>query len=245
MSSCKMELLIRLAQCRPGSALPDESRIGEHMKDEQLSQKKRFDDFYDEEGMSFGDEPPPELVSVVGTGRERQSALDLGCGDGRITLYLAKSGFRVTGVDLSTVGLDKLRGIVRKFKLENKVHLLQGDIRTVALAPAAYDLVVAVTVLDHLPAEDVGPVFDRIAGYVRPGGILFVKVHNVDDPGRTAGGGASELQEAIKYYFPRQKLRKMARGAFEILSYKEEAEKDYSHGAPHTHAFSRLLARKR
>ncbi|HEY5120563.1 MAG TPA: class I SAM-dependent methyltransferase, partial [Acidimicrobiales bacterium] len=62
-----------------------------------------WDRRYQEHGWSqVPDENLVELVTPLRAGR----ALDLGCGTGRNTLWLARRGWSVTGVDASRVGLD-------------------------------------------------------------------------------------------------------------------------------------------
>ncbi|MBD3257005.1 methyltransferase domain-containing protein [candidate division GN15 bacterium] len=207
-------------------------------------QQRLFDDFYGDNGTGFSDAVPPELKLLAADHESEATALDLGCGDGRITLFLASAGYLVTGVDVSSVGLDHIRSAAIENGLDNRITLLQHDIRALSQPPESFDLVAAVTVLDHLPRNDVAATFDRIVDVIKPGGILFVQVHNADDPGCTGDAPASELQTAIKYYFPQRKLLDLADGRFEILNYDEKTWEDRTHGAPHTHAFSTLLGRR-
>ncbi|HET7089774.1 MAG TPA: methyltransferase domain-containing protein [Anaerolineae bacterium] len=44
---------------------------------------------------------PPEVIAEVENGRSPGRALDLGCGTGTHTIYLAQHGFSVVGVDFS------------------------------------------------------------------------------------------------------------------------------------------------
>ena len=53
-------------------------------------------------------EPDPMLVELV-DGITPGEAIDLGCGTGRNALWLARRGWRVTGVDASKVGLARTR----------------------------------------------------------------------------------------------------------------------------------------
>lgn len=52
--------------------------------------------------------PSPEFNDVVTLLPPGSRALDLGCGDGRHALYLARFGFHVTAIDTSTAGVAKL-----------------------------------------------------------------------------------------------------------------------------------------
>ncbi len=211
-----------------------------------MDQETRFDTFYKNRSrLAFGQSLPLELRIAVGAIRPPKHVLDLGCGDGRITLSLADMGYRVTGVDVSSVGLAKLQSIAEEHGVDRQLTLIHGDIRSIALPEQAFDMVIAETVFDHLPASDVDSAFEATVKALKPGGILYAKVHTVDDPGNTGKAEASELQEAIRYYFPRKKLLHMTTDAFNILSYRENMCVDHTHGAPHQHAFSWLLARKR
>jgi cyclopropane fatty-acyl-phospholipid synthase-like methyltransferase len=217
----------------------------EHADNSITDQERLFDEFYGRKGGGFRDILPLEVRLLVGNMQGYGKALDLGCGDGRIALFLATSGYRVTGVDVSQVGLDRLQRRARSKGLDDNIELVHADIRTIPFAEGGYDIGVAVTVLDHLPKEDLHSTFATITRAIRPGGILFAKVHNVDDPGSRDGVDASELRHAIKHYFLKGELYELAEPAFEILTYSETREKDNTHGKPHHHAFSTMVGRRR
>jgi 2-polyprenyl-3-methyl-5-hydroxy-6-metoxy-1,4-benzoquinol methylase len=54
------------------------------------------------------------------------AALDIACGEGRNSLFLAQNGFRVTGLDISDVGLSK--GVVRAKNAEVKIDFRQVNL---------------------------------------------------------------------------------------------------------------------
>src|SRR5829696_626009 len=55
--------------------------------------------------------------------------LELGCGTGRISLPLARAGVPLTGIDRSPAMLAYARGRLRRARLVDRIHLVQGDIR--------------------------------------------------------------------------------------------------------------------
>lgn len=65
-----------------------------------------YDKYYEEEGL-FG-EPYPELIDFLKTYPEKGSVLDIGCGQGRNAIALAKIGYDVTGIDTSKVGIAQM-----------------------------------------------------------------------------------------------------------------------------------------
>jgi tellurite methyltransferase len=67
----------------------------------------------------FGD-PYPELVTFFAEYEPKSKVLDLGCGQGRDSIALAKMGYNVTGVDISKVGVSQMMSIAKKEGLNIK-----------------------------------------------------------------------------------------------------------------------------
>jgi SAM-dependent methyltransferase len=95
------------------------------------------------------------------------SILDLGCGNGiPMARDLAAAGFTVIGVDLSEVQVDRARALV------SGATFLVADATTVDLPERSFDAVVCLYALIHIPLEEQPPLLARIAGWLRPGGLL-------------------------------------------------------------------------
>jgi len=63
-----------------------------------------------------------------GESGEKGEILELGCGTGRVALALAKEGFRVTGLDLSSQMLDIFREkLAKQPELSARVEIIHGD----------------------------------------------------------------------------------------------------------------------
>ena len=128
-----------------------------------------YDRYYQKENY-FGD-PYPGLKEFFGTYPHKGHVLDLGCGQGRDALYLARQGFTVTGVDISQVGLDQLSAVARAEHLDITVILadihswdMQGD----------YDMILLDSML-HFYRKDI-PVetalVHNVAYTLESGGLL-------------------------------------------------------------------------
>jgi SAM-dependent methyltransferase len=103
--------------------------------------------------------------------------LDLGCGAGRPNAALLAERFRVTGVDVSERQLELARAAVPG------ATFLHADIAEVELPEGAFDATVALYSIAHLPRERHGPLYDRIAGWLRPGGLFLASLACSDEPG--------------------------------------------------------------
>lgn len=97
---------------------------------------------------------------------------DIGCGPGAMTLaLLARSpDAQVDAVDGEPMMLDAARRRLTAAGLDAQVEFRLGDLDSLELAEAAYDLVWVGSVVHHLPDQQSG--VDRLAALLRPGGRL-------------------------------------------------------------------------
>lgn len=114
--------------------------------------------------------------------------LEIGCGTGKNTVWLAASARHVTRLDFSPGMLDEAR---RRVSAAN-VTFVRHDIRAPwPLGEGAVDLVVGNLVLEHV--AQLMPVFAEAARVLRPGGTLFLcELH----PYRQLRGGQPHFSDA-------------------------------------------------
>ena len=72
------------------------------------------------------DEPSPFLVKAMQARKQPGSALDLGCGAGVFSVYMAKAGYRVTGLDFIPKALELAGELARQNKVD--VKWVQADL---------------------------------------------------------------------------------------------------------------------
>ena len=209
-----------------------------------------FDFFYNNSGDHLYYPKPSSMLSrLVKQYKLREGrAIDLGCGDGRNTFFLAEAGFCVIAVDLSCVAIKKIKRKKRDRNIKNIICLL-SDVRTLDWAPSSYDLVVMSTLLDHLERNEIYDLVSRVKRWVKIGGYVYASVFTVDDPGfavRIRGGRrpyVSPTADFVRTYFEYGELKSLF-ADFSIIYYKETFEEDLSHGPPHYHGIARLVCQK-
>jgi tellurite methyltransferase len=74
-----------------------------------------YDKYYKTENY-FG-KPYPELTNFFAKYSEKGKVLDLGCGQGRDSIAIARLGFNVTGIDNSIVGIEQMNKIAKTEKI--------------------------------------------------------------------------------------------------------------------------------
>lgn len=100
-----------------------------------------------------------------------QRVLDLGCGSGWLSIYLARSGFFVTGIDLAGHAIDLARTWAQQESL--KITLDTGDIAALPYPASAFDAVVANSIFEHLTYELAAVAIDQLKTILVPGGSFF------------------------------------------------------------------------
>lgn len=109
------------------------------------------------------------------------SALDIGAGEGRHAVWLSASGWDVTAVDFSEVGIDKGRREAAARGLS--VDWVVADVREWTPPPGTtYDLVLVAFL--HLEAD----VLHRTRDWIAPGGRLVVLGHALRNLTEGVGG---------------------------------------------------------
>jgi SAM-dependent methyltransferase len=211
---------------------------------------EKFNRVYSDPVCYYGSDLRPEFTDFFnGRDLSGKHALDLGCGEGRYSLYLARNGCRVTAIDRSEAGMQKLKTTVDKQHLD--INPTNMDIDAFDFAGNSMDIVVAATILDHLTDALRARVVDGIRTALKPGGILYANVFTVDDPGFLIQRGTtalppdmvSDTAECMEHYFDRGELINLFPD-LHTLYYYEGIEPDTSHGRPHRHGWACLLAKK-
>jgi SAM-dependent methyltransferase len=162
--------------------------------------------------------PTPLLVNTVEK-LAAGTALDIACGTGRNSLWLAERGWNVTAVDGAAAAIEVLQQRARERKLTvvaKVADLERGEFR---IEPQSWDLIAKCYYLQRSLMPDV------CAG-VRPGGLAIVIVHIVEDgedvtPTRAALGelrGFFADWEILHYFEGRPSDTAHKRAAAEIVA---------------------------
>lgn len=132
------------------------------MEEDRIKWNARFES----QGSYLGERPSPflareiERIKALAPGPD---ALDIACGEGRNSIFLAQHGFRVVGVDISDIGLAKGRTLAHAMGVEvdfRNVDLDDGIIE------GTYDLILNFNFLlrELIPSE---------VASLKPGGVLL------------------------------------------------------------------------
>ena len=101
--------------------------------------------------------------------------LEIGCGTGQMSLYLARADRLVIGADLTRGSLLLGAAAARRFGLD-RVRFVETDLHRPGLRAGAFDVVYASGVLHHTTNPRAS--FARVARLARPGGMIVIGLYN-------------------------------------------------------------------
>ncbi|NOY68751.1 MAG: methyltransferase domain-containing protein [Deltaproteobacteria bacterium] len=218
------------------------------MDNPETKRTSPFNHFYDQDDFYYGLDLRPEFTGYFEKkDLAGKNALDLGCGEGRYAIWLARRGCRVTAVDISAVGIAKLA----RFAAENGLDIqpVHADVGKFDFPEAAFDIITATTIFDHLNDQTSKQVALSVINALKPGCILYADVFTINDPGYCAITGnpeASDVSDTAAFmarYFKENELKRLFSPLIPLV-YRETVEPDLSHGKPHKHGWACLVAKK-
>lgn len=131
------------------------------------------------------------------------AVLDLGCSSGGFLTSLKSPSWKLYGIEMSD-------SVAKKAEAKCGAQIFVGDILAAPFAPASFDAITCFHVFEHLyqPRE----VLAKVAEWLKPGGVFYTMMPNIDSAGRRIFGSywyALELPRHL-YHFSPTSLRKMA-----------------------------------
>jgi len=171
--------------------------------------------------------PTPQVAALAaraGSGRGR-TALDLGCGEGRHTILLARMGYVVTAFDLEPLALEKARAAVRKSGLTARYRA--GDALNPGFDDGAFDLVLDYGCFHHVVTRDWPRYRREIARVLKPGGHLILSVFSMKfrhHPGERRTRKWLVHRNHYDRFFTAGDVREAMAESFDLAAHLEEHE---------------------
>ena len=152
--------------------------------DQELQESlDRFTERYNNGQIPWDDVlPPPEvqaLVAQLPPGR----ALDLGCGYGRTSIYLAQNGWQVDGVDFVPQAIDEAKKRAVAAGAAEKTHFHVGSVADLRFLAGPYDLAIDIGCMHALNPTMQQNYRDGLLRLLRPGAtyLLFARLHEIEE----------------------------------------------------------------
>jgi SAM-dependent methyltransferase len=146
-------------------------------------QREDWDQRYASVESLWAAEPNRFLVAET-SGLTPGRALDLACGEGQNTVWLATLGWTVTGVDYSEVAIAKARARAAREGVD--AEFVCADLLEYEAEPNSFDLVLLLYV--HLPPAEFRAVLGKAQAALADGGTIVVIGHDWTNLADGVGG---------------------------------------------------------
>lgn len=112
--------------------------------------------------------------------KAKSSILDLGCGNGRDSLYFAENGLKVTSIDQSESGLEFINKIAKKRKMNISIN--KGDFVTSdVLVKNSYDNIYSRFTIHSITKVQENLLIKNVYNSLNEGGQFFIEVRSTKD----------------------------------------------------------------
>ena len=140
-------------------------------------------------------------------------ALDLACGSGRNTIFLAECGFDVDALDIADVALNALNTQANEKNLLSKINTHLVDLETYEIKKDIYDIIIMTNFLDRA-------VIESAKTSLKKDGILFIETYMINDENEKDESNQKNLLKS-------QELKNLLNDSWQMLYYDEFQNEDY------------------
>jgi cyclopropane fatty-acyl-phospholipid synthase-like methyltransferase len=205
---------------------------------------------YKKKDFYWGLEPEKGLKKVLKHAK-KGIALDIGAGEGRNSIFLARNGFKVEAIDKTKEGLEKCKSFAQQYSLLIKTRVV--DVRDFRFQKDKYSLILSIASLDFLKFSEIEKIIAKIKKSLKKEGIFYLLVFSIKDSASKRCKRKLKMIEKNTFYLPKPKtfrhffekreLKRLLKG-FRIIKIKEEKIKDVHGDKPHSHQIISTIAKK-
>ncbi len=187
------------------------------------------------------EETPSKILQLaLKNVKQGSSFLDLGCGQGRDALFMAKQGFWVTAVDSSKMVIRQIQEIAGQNNLKN-IEVIHNDVLDFNIKDNKYNIINCNNVLQFLSKDKALALIKDIQEKVKADGFIILSSFTTDDPSYKFS-----KEKRLPTYFKPQEILRLFQN-FKVIYYLEDIILDKGHigkPEPHQHGVVKIIAQK-
>ncbi len=193
--------------------------------EKELRRLGYWNDMYSKEN-AFGTGPTKLAIYAEKIMNENKvrTVLELGCGQGRDSLFFAEKGYQVTAIDFSKNAVNYVKKIIEQNEIENIDVKLQ-DIVQLDL-DHKFDCIYSNLALQFFNQNQLSDIFKKVSRMLHEDQVFIFstkkpgdKYHNV---GRKINEKAFMTNDIVRYFFDKGEIEEMLKPFFEIETLEEE-----------------------
>ncbi len=164
---------------------------------EEKSRLERFTERYSSGTIPWDDDlPPPELMAFVAK-QPAGRALDLGCGYGRSSIYLAQHDWQVDGVDFVPQAVQEAERRAGAAGVAERTKFHASDVSRLDFLKGPYDLALDIGCMHAMSAEELLSYRDGLLRLLPAGAIYLLFAHLRGEEDHEEDGGPRWIEEEL------------------------------------------------
>ncbi len=205
--------------------------------DTPIQNNMSYDQKYDQASFYWGKKPSSICLKVLELlpVDPRISVLDVGCGEGRNAVFLARNGFNVTAFDISSAGIAKTLQLAQEANVQ--LRAFEADMLKYCLTEPV-DVIFCHGCLGYIPPEMRQELLAHYKEFTRPGGLnvfsAFVQKPFIERAPDAEPNAYPWISGELFTHYHDWKFELCSETIFDCTS----------SGVPHKHAVNQLIARK-
>lgn len=124
--------------------------------------------------------PKIKRAAKVFKEKNYEKVLDLGCGTGKHSIFLAKEGFSVYATDISQTGIDIAKQKTKSIGLNN-IHFKTHDMREIPYSANLFDAVLCIWTIYHGTLDEIKKTVGEIYRVLKSNGTVITDFLSVAD----------------------------------------------------------------
>lgn len=200
-----------------------------------------YDNKYTTSKAAFGDKPEKILVSHYKKIDNASVVLDVGAGQGRHALYLARDGYAVEALEPSIVGINQMKEIAEKENLP--IHFTHGDLAEFEPKITAYSAVLLFGIIQILTREQITELLTSLKSWTAEDSLIFITAFSTDEPSyekhkqddeEIGKNSFKDSKEFIRTYLEKDEILELFE-RYDVLHHNEYLSEPHHHGDGNLH----------
>ncbi len=139
-----------------------------------------YDEAYNKSANYFGSKQNKILTQYHHLIDKAKPILDVGAGQGRNSIYLARQGYDVSAFDPSQVGIDIIRQTASQEQL--KINTSVSNMEQFAPENAEFSAILLFGIIQILSWDQINLLLNKIDRWTKAGSLVFIAAFRTDDP---------------------------------------------------------------
>ncbi len=117
-----------------------------------------------------------EFLAEIRKSLKSGRILDLGCGEGRISIFFAKNGFESFGIDFVESAIARAKKFAKEENAEGMTHFRTGNVLSLPYPDGFFDAAVDWSVFDHIEPENREKYIENLMRVLKPKAFFMLTV---------------------------------------------------------------------